>query len=83
LGTSATIHGGRLPAGHSEGFVEAFATLYADAATQIGTRLGWHAPSASADLLPTVRDGARGIAFVTAALASSQQDSAWTRIADR
>ena len=82
LDMSATMHGGRLPAGHSEGFVEAFATLYADAAMLIGTHLGWHPPSASAGLLPTVRDGARGIAFVTAALTSSQRNSAWTPIAD-
>ena len=83
LGLSGTIHGGRLPAGHTEGFVEAFATLYADAAMLIGTYLGWHPPSASAELLPTVRDGARGVAFVAAALASSQQNSSWTPIADR
>jgi predicted dehydrogenase len=82
LGTSGTVHGGRLPAGHSEGFVEAFAALYADAATLIGSRLGWHPPSASVGLLPMVRDGARGAVFVTAALASSHQNSAWTPIAD-
>lgn len=78
LGASATVHGGRLPAGHSEGYVEAFAALYADAATLIGSHLGWHRPSASALLLPSVRDGARGVAFVTAALASSRRNSAWT-----
>ena len=78
LGTSATVHGGRLPAGHSEGYVEAFATLYTDAAMLIGTHLGWHPPSANTLLLPSVRDGARGVAFATAALASSRQNSAWT-----
>jgi predicted dehydrogenase len=80
LGISATAHGGRLPAGHSEGYVEAFAALYADAATLIGTHLGWHPPSASPLLLPSVRDGARGVAFVTAALASSRRNSAWTSL---
>jgi predicted dehydrogenase len=78
LGTSATVHGGRLRAGHSEGYVEAFATLYTDAAMLIGTHLGWHPPSASTLLLPSVRDGARGVAFATAALASSRWNSAWT-----
>jgi predicted dehydrogenase len=80
LGTSATEHGGRLPAGHSEGYVEAFAALYADAATLIGTHLGWHPPLASTLLLPSVRDGARGVAFVTAALASSRRNSVWTSL---
>jgi predicted dehydrogenase len=80
LGISATAHGGRLPAGHSEGYVEAFAALYADAAALIGTHLSWHPPSASPLLLPSVRDGARGVAFVTAALASSRRNSAWTSL---
>ena len=76
LGTFATVHGGRLLAGHSEGYVEAFATLYTDAAMLIGTHLGWHPPSASTLLLPSVRDGARGVAFATAALASSRRNGA-------
>jgi predicted dehydrogenase len=80
LTASCTLHGGRLPAGHSEGYVEAFASLYADAATLIGSRLGWHPQPAGTDLVPSVRDGARGVAFVAAALASSQRNSAWTAL---
>jgi predicted dehydrogenase len=75
---SVTTHGGRLPAGHTEGFVEALAALYADTANLIGSRLGWHPPSADTALLPSVRDGARSVAFVAAALSSFRQNSAWT-----
>jgi predicted dehydrogenase len=81
LGASVTLHRGRLPAGHSEGYVEAFAALYADAATLIGARLGWHPPSPGTLLLPSVRDGARGVAFVAAALASSCRNGGWTSLA--
>lgn len=62
----------RLPAGHPEGYIEAFANLYRDFAEALveGTR-----PD-----VPTVDDGVRGMAFVEAAIESSKANGKWTRI---
>lgn len=59
----------RIPGGHPEGYLEAFATIYSEAATLIR---GGEAP-----LLPTVQDGVDGVKFVEACVASSQEDGAW------
>lgn len=63
----------RLPAGHPEGYIEAFANLYRDFATALleGTK-----PD-----VPTVEDGVRGMAFLEAAVESSKSNGAWTRLA--
>jgi len=75
--TPAAVHASRLPAGHPEGYLEAFAQLYSDLAEQISARLAGHAPAASSLLVPTVEDGVAGMQFISAALESSRKDSAW------
>lgn len=59
----------RLPAGHPEGFVEAFANIYRNVARAVG---GGARSSEVLDL-PTVRDGARGVHFVETALRSARE----------
>ncbi|MFC4352679.1 Gfo/Idh/MocA family protein [Fodinicurvata halophila] len=67
----------RIPPGHPEGYLEAFANLYAEAAEAIRARReGRPAP---ANLLPSVNDGLRGVAFVDACVRSSARDAAWVR----
>lgn len=63
----------RLPPGHPEGFIEAFANLYTDFAEVIRS-------GRNDDHLPTIADGLEGLRFVGAALASAQADGAWTPI---
>jgi predicted dehydrogenase len=53
----------RLPAGHPEGYIEAFATIYRDFADAIAD--GCIAPSSP---LPTIAQGVRGMAFIDAAV---------------
>jgi predicted dehydrogenase len=77
----AATHATRLPGGHPEGYVEAFAQLYRDVAEQLHARRAGRAPDPRALLVPTVADGFRGVAFVAAALESSQRDGAWTALA--
>jgi len=60
----------RTPPGHPEGFQEGFANLYADAAEAIAARRAGTTPDPLALDFPSVEDGARGVAFVAAALAS-------------
>lgn len=61
----------RVPAGHPEGYLEAFATLYREAADAI---LG--APT-SGETLPGLADGYAGVAFVDACLRSGRADGRW------
>ena len=68
----------RLVAGHPEGFPEAFANIYRDAAEAIAARRTGRTPDPLALWFPTERDGAIGVKFVDAAVASSKADGAWT-----
>ena len=74
----------RIPAGHPEGFIEGFATLYSDFADLIeSTALsGEVAATASnqARLLPTVADGVKGVRFVGAAVESMAGGSVWVAL---
>jgi predicted dehydrogenase len=68
----------RIVLGHPEGFHEAFANLYADAAEAIVARRTGNRPDPLALDFPTVEDGARGVKFVAAAVASHRAGGRWT-----
>lgn len=70
----------RIVAGHPEGFHEAFANLYTDAADAIAARRSGQAADPMALHFPNAGDGLQGIRFVTAALASSNNQGAWTAV---
>ena len=63
----AAIASRRLPSGHPEGFIEAFATIYRDFADMIEGHPGGGA------LVPTIEEGVRGMAFVERAVESSAE----------
>ena len=67
----------RIPSGHPEGYLEAFANLYRDLAEQIRARRAKRAPDRAALLVPTVEDGAHGVEFIHAAVESSAKNGAW------
>ncbi len=71
---------GHVPAGHPEGYLEAFAALYADFAEQIRARREGRAPAPASLLAPGIADGLDGARFIAAALASSAADGRWTAI---
>jgi predicted dehydrogenase len=77
----ASDHATRIPAGHPEGYFEAFAQLYRDAALQIEAMLERRPIPASSALLTTVEDGVQGMRFIEAALRSSAQAGARVPIA--
>ena len=80
VGSAAAAHATRVPAGHPEGYLEAFAQLYSDAARHIIARdAGLPVPSAAL-WLPTVDDGVDGMAFIEAVLASHQNGGVWTDV---
>ncbi|KRE03824.1 oxidoreductase [Bosea sp. Root670] len=64
---------GRIPAGHPEGFIEAFANIYRGVFADIRARkAGTTADPLDADY-PKVGDGARGVRFIECAVASSAE----------
>lgn len=68
----------RVPRGHPEGYLEAFANIYAEAAVAIEARRDGRSVEPGLLQYPTVEDGAIGVKFVEAAVESSGQDGAWT-----
>lgn len=80
---SAAAHATRIPSGHPEGYLEAFAQLYNDLAEQIVSRREKRAPNPLSLLVPTVEDGVEGVRFIKTALESSGNGSEWTTISRR
>ncbi len=68
----------RIVAGHPEGFHEGFANVYSDAAEAIAARRAGVPVDPLANQFPQAIDGVLGVAFVDAAIASSNNDGAWT-----
>jgi predicted dehydrogenase len=70
----------RIPPGHVEGYLEAFANIYTGCAELITARLEGREPDPAARLVPSVEDGARGVRFITAAVESSSRGGVWTEL---
>ena len=70
----------RVAAGHPEGFPEAFANLYADAAEAIAARRAGQAPDPLALHFPNAHDGWMGMRFVDAVIRSSAENGSWTNV---
>ena len=73
-GTEATA---RLPVGHPEGFIEAFANIYRDTASAIRG-----ADGIVDRLVPGIAAGVRSMRFVQRAVESSAARAGWTRLED-
>ena len=70
----------RLPFGHPEAFIEAFANVYLAAAEGITDAIEGKFKGNEAYDYPTVQDGVDGMAFIEAAVKSSQNNGAWTKL---
>lgn len=70
----------RLPFGHPEAFIEAFANVYLAAAEAIADEVNGDFPREAGYDFPTVEDGVEGMAFIEAAVKSSENNSAWTKL---
>lgn len=69
----------RLPAGHPEAFIEAFANLYLGVAADIRTRNATGQPASTVDAdYPRIEDGARGVRFIEKTVASAASSQKWT-----
>jgi len=71
-------HNSRTPAGHPEGYLEAFANIYRNfALTLQAEAAGRPAPAEALDF-PGLEAGIRGMAFIENVIASGRSDTKWT-----
>ena len=71
----------RVPAGHPEAFIEAFANIYLEVARAIEAVLDGQPVPSDCDF-PTVDDGVNGMAFIATAVKSAKAGGVWTKLAE-
>ena len=69
----------RVPGGHPEGYLEAFANIYTEAAAAIRAYSAGKAVPADVHF-PTIHDGLLGMQFIDACVKSSQRNAAWVTL---
>ncbi|WP_299304127.1 Gfo/Idh/MocA family oxidoreductase [uncultured Litoreibacter sp.] len=69
----------RIPPGHPEGYLEAFANLYSEAAEAIVAHRNGKTPSGEVTY-PTIDDGLRGVQFIDACVRSSARNAGWVKL---
>jgi predicted dehydrogenase len=67
----------RLPSGHPEAFLEAFANVYTAAYGDMAARASGQKFDGANSLYPNVADGVDGMNFITQSVASSAEQGAW------
>lgn len=76
LSASAQAHT-RIPAGHPEGYLEAFANIYRNFGRTVRAHIEGRSPNPVDLDFPTIDDGVRGMAFIETVVASSASDQKW------
>ena len=76
--SSYAVKNCRTPAGHPEGYLEAFANIYRNFALTLTARIEGTEASAEAMDFPTADDGVRGMAFIDNVVASGASNEKWT-----
>jgi predicted dehydrogenase len=75
---SFASHNTRTPAGHPEGYLEAFANLYRNFALTLQAEQAGQPASPEALDYPGIADGVRGMAFIENVIASGHSTQKWT-----
>ena len=68
----------RVPAGHPEGYLEAFANIYRNFALAVQARMAGEAPDPLLDF-PSVKDGVRGMRFIEKVIESGKSTAKWVK----
>ncbi len=76
--STAAARATRLPSGHPEAFLEAFANIYCNFADTVRAKLTGQEPDELMLDFPNVNDGLRGMQFIETVIASSQGKEKWT-----
>ncbi len=69
----------RIPAGHPEGYLEAFANIYRNFALCLRAHLAGKKPPKLYNDYPTIEDGVRGMRFIEKVVESSKSKQKWIR----
>ncbi|MEY2905420.1 MAG: hypothetical protein RJA52_1436 [Bacteroidota bacterium] len=72
----ATAHT-RIPAGHPEGYLEAFANIYRNFAHCLQSKLDGKEPNPLHQDFPSIHDGVRGMRFIEKVVESSASNEKW------
>lgn len=75
--SSYASHNTRTPAGHPEGYLEAFANLYRNFALCVNAQMNNEKPKPEWLDFPGVEEGVRGMAFIENVVASNKSDVKW------
>ena len=70
-------HNARTPAGHPEGYLEAFANLYRNFAATLRAKLNGQEATPEMRDFPSVEEGVRGMAFIDQVIASGHSEQKW------
>jgi predicted dehydrogenase len=70
----------RIPFGHPEGYLEAFANIYRNFARTVRKRMDSKKPTELELDFPTIDDGIRGLQFVEAAIKSGRSNAKWVKM---
>lgn len=70
----------RIPAGHPEGYLEAFANIYRNFAICLRAHLEGTTPDPLYTDFPTVSDGVRGMLFIQKVVESSRKGAVWVKV---
>jgi predicted dehydrogenase len=76
--SSFASHNSRTPAGHPEGYLEAFANLYRNFVLTLKAKMNGEQPKPEWLDFPGVDDGIRGMAFIENVVKSGQSGEKWT-----
>ena len=76
--SQAAKHNTRTPAGHPEGYIEAFANHYRNFCLSVKAQLAGEKPKEEWLDFPGIEDGVRGMAFIENVIASSKSKDKWT-----
>ena len=72
----------RTPAGHPEGYLEAFANLYRHFAATLQARLAGEEPRPEDLDFPSVEEGVRGLQFIEAIVSTNSSNQKWILLTD-
>ncbi|MGD2049861.1 MAG: Gfo/Idh/MocA family oxidoreductase, partial [Chloroflexota bacterium] len=75
--SEAAAEATRIPTGHPEGYLEAFANIYVGFAEALRRYLDGNPMKTEEYNFPTVYDGLRGMRFIYAAVESAENNSTW------
>ena len=75
--SSFAAHNTRVPAGHPEGYLEAFGNLYRNFVLTVRAKINGEQPKEEWLDYPSVNEGVRGMAFVNNVIESGQSEEKW------